>query len=69
MLVHVERKNRSSTGKAVRVVCRPLVDQPAQALGPGKDRPAGTARQRLCHRGKFRTPSHDAAKIALEGVG
>src|SRR5499427_837221 len=39
MLVHVEREDRSSPWKAMRVVCRPLVDQPAQALRPSEDHP------------------------------
>src|SRR5260370_40853126 len=52
MLVHVQREDRSSTWQAVRVICRPLVDVPAQALSTSGERPACTTRQRLCHGGK-----------------
>jgi len=40
MLIHVECEDRGPSGEAVRVIRGPLVDQPAQALGPSEDRPA-----------------------------
>ena len=69
MLVHVEREDRGCPWQAVCVVCRPLVDEPAQALRPGEDHPAGAACQRLCHGGKLVAPGRDAAEITLERLG
>src|SRR5262245_43137474 len=66
VLVHVDRKNRRGAGKAVRMVRRPLVDQPAEAFGPGEDYPAGTASERLRHGSKLTAPGRDAAEITLE---
>ena len=43
MLVHIECENRSSARQAVRMVRRPLVNQPAQAIRPNQDHPASTA--------------------------
>src|SRR5215831_8961224 len=48
------------------MVCRPVVDQPAQALRPGENRPTGTACECLRHGGKLGEPCRDAAEIALK---
>jgi hypothetical protein len=40
MLVHVEREDRNCPSEAVRVICRRLVDQTAQAFRLAEDHPA-----------------------------
>ena len=69
MLVHVEREYRHPTRQAVRVIRRPLVDEPAQPLRPGQDHPARTACERFCHCNEFGSPRRDAAEIPLERSG
>src|SRR6516225_12181753 len=40
VLVHVECEDRGSARQSMRMVRRPVIDQPAEALGPGEDRPS-----------------------------
>ncbi len=69
MLVHVDGQDRGGALQAVCVVRCPVVNQPAQALGPGEDRPARTACQSLRQAGELGTPRRYAAEIALERPG
>ena len=66
VLVHVDCEDRRRSRQAVRMIGRPLVDQPAQALGPREDHPARSSGQRLCHRGKLGLPGHDPAEVTLQ---
>src|SRR4051812_50140677 len=69
MLVHVEREDRCPPRQRVRMVSSPLIDQTAEALGPRKNHPSGTAGKRLCHGHELGAPSDDTAEIALERAG
>src|SRR3954454_5679177 len=69
MIIHVECKNWRRPCERVRMISRPLIDQPPEPLGPSEDHPARAASQGLCHRGKLATPSRDTAKIPLQCAG
>ena len=53
-----------ATDGRVRMVRRPLVDQPPLARLKGQQRPTRAATQRLAHRDEFITPAQGAASIA-----
>src|SRR5436305_12632166 len=69
MFIHVQGEERRRPCERVRMISRPLIDQPAETLKPGEDHPSRAASEGLCHRGKLAAPSRDAAEIPLQCPG
>src|SRR5206468_6692320 len=66
VLVHIERQNRRASRHAVGVVSRPMVHEPAVAMGIGEEHPAGAAAHGFPHRDELCPPSIEASEVSGE---